>query len=84
MYGKQDTSWLASWGPVQPGAAPSTAKFVVVGMVEQAGTGASAAAPMSRTIWDGLLGATGALGAAPAPGRRATLPAAAWSGRPRQ
>ncbi|HJQ02436.1 MAG TPA: penicillin-binding transpeptidase domain-containing protein [Jatrophihabitans sp.] len=60
VYGKQDTSWLASWGPVQPGAAPSTARFVVVGMVEQAGTGASAAAPMSRKIWEGLLGATGA------------------------
>jgi penicillin-binding protein 2 len=75
VYGKQDTSWLASWGPVRPGAAPSTAKFVVVGMVEQAGTGASAAAPMSRTIWDGLLGATGASvlpGARPA----RTLPAA--------
>jgi penicillin-binding protein 2 len=75
VYGKQDTSWLASWGPVQPGAAPSTAKFVVVGMVEQAGTGASAAAPLSRTIWEGLLGATGAsvlLGARPA----SKLPAA--------
>jgi penicillin-binding protein 2 len=59
VYGKQDTSWLASWGPVQPGAAPGTARFVVVGMVEQGGTGASAAAPMSRTIWEGLLGATG-------------------------
>jgi penicillin-binding protein 2 len=60
VYGKQDTSWLASWGPVRPGAAPGTARFVVVGMVEQAGTGALAAAPMSRKIWDGLLGATGA------------------------
>lgn len=59
VYGKQDTSWLASWGPMQPGAAPSTAKFVVVGMVEQAGTGASAAAPMVRRVFEGLLGAHG-------------------------
>ncbi|MDQ1722004.1 MAG: penicillin-binding protein 2, partial [Pseudonocardiales bacterium] len=59
VYGKLDTSWLASWGPVQPGAQPSDAKFVVVGMVEQAGTGASAAAPMVRKVYDGLLGANG-------------------------
>ena len=32
------------------------AKFVVVGMVEQAGTGASAAAPMVRAVYNGLLG----------------------------
>jgi penicillin-binding protein 2 len=60
VYGKLDTSWLASWGPVQPGASVNTARYVVVGMVEQAGTGASAAAPMSREIWEGLLGAHGA------------------------
>ncbi len=59
VYGKQDTSWLASWGPVQPGAPVSTAKFVVVSMVEQAGTGASAAAPIARQIFEGLLGAAG-------------------------
>jgi penicillin-binding protein 2 len=57
VYGKQDTSWLASWGPVQQGAPASTARFVVVGMVEQAGTGASAAAPMVRKVYEGLLGA---------------------------
>jgi len=33
-----------------------TAKFVVVGMVEQAGTGASAAAPMVRAVYNGLFG----------------------------
>jgi hypothetical protein len=69
VYGKQDTSWLASWGPVQPGAPASDARFVVVGMVEQAGTGASAAAPMVRQVYEGLLGANGAPivpGAAPA------------------
>jgi penicillin-binding protein 2 len=59
VYGKLDTSWLASWGPVQPGQPASAARFVMVGMVEQAGTGASAAAPMSRVLWDGLLGADG-------------------------
>ncbi|HEX8768129.1 MAG TPA: penicillin-binding transpeptidase domain-containing protein, partial [Jatrophihabitans sp.] len=67
VYGKQDTSWLASWGPVQPGASPSKARFVVVGMVEQAGTGSSAAAPMVRKVYEGLLGAYG----------RPTLPGAA-------
>jgi penicillin-binding protein 2 len=59
VYGKQDTSWFASWGPVQPGAAVGTAKFVVVGMVEQAGLGSSAAAPMVRKVYEGLLGAAG-------------------------
>jgi penicillin-binding protein 2 len=57
VYGKQDTSWLASWGPVQPGASSSDARFVVIGMVEQAGTGSSAAAPMVRQVYEGLLGA---------------------------
>ena len=53
-------SWLATWGPIshKPGGAIS-ARFVVVGMVEQAGTGARAAGPMLKRIWDGLLGATG-------------------------
>ncbi|MGI8667567.1 MAG: penicillin-binding transpeptidase domain-containing protein [Jatrophihabitans sp.] len=74
VYGKKDTSWLASWGPVQPGAPASTAKFVVVAMIEQAGTGASAAAPVARQIYEGLLGAHGT---AVLPGARpaGTLPA---------
>lgn len=59
VYGKQDSSWLASWGPVQPGAAVGTAKFVVVAMVAEAGTGASAAAPIARQVFEGLLGAYG-------------------------
>ena len=59
VYGKLDTSWLASWGPYQPGAAVADSKYVVVGMIEQAGTGASAAGPMLRQIWEGLLGANG-------------------------
>jgi penicillin-binding protein 2 len=57
VFGKQDTSWLASWGPVSKDAAGNpAAKFVVVGMVEQAGTGASAAAPMVRAVYNGLFG----------------------------
>jgi penicillin-binding protein 2 len=59
VYGKQDTSWFASWGPVTAGAKVGTAKFVVVGMVEQAGLGSKAAAPMVRKVYEGLLGATG-------------------------
>jgi hypothetical protein len=59
VYGKLDTSWLASWGPYQPGAPVGDSKYVVVGMIEQAGTGASAAGPMLRQIWEGLLGANG-------------------------
>lgn len=57
VYGKLDTSWFASWGPVAQGAPVSKAKFVVVGMVEQAGLGSSAAAPMVRSVYEGLLGA---------------------------
>ena len=60
VYNKQDTSWFASWGPVQQGAPVGSAKFVVVGMVEQAGLGSSAAAPMVRKVYEGLLGANGA------------------------
>jgi penicillin-binding protein 2 len=57
VFGKQDTSWFASWGPVSRNAqGHPSARFVVVGMVEQAGTGATAAAPMVRTVYDGLFG----------------------------
>lgn len=56
VYGQDDTSWLAAWGPLD---AAGRARFVVVGMIEAAGTGASAAAPMVRTVYDGLLGASG-------------------------
>ena len=51
VYGKQDTSWFASWAPA---AKP---RFVVVSMIEQAGTGGTAAAPAARRVWEGLLGA---------------------------
>jgi penicillin-binding protein 2 len=57
VEGKQDTSWLATWGPTyttKKGAIK--ARFVMVGMVEQAGTGAKAAGPMLKRIWDGIFG----------------------------
>jgi penicillin-binding protein 2 len=57
VFGKQDTSWLASWGPVTHDAHGAVqAKLVMVGMVEQAGTGARAAGPMLKRIWDGIMG----------------------------
>lgn len=69
VFGHQDTSWLASWGPVSHDAKGAVhARFVIVGMVEQAGTGATAAGPMLKRIWDGLYG----VGRAPVlPGLRA-------------
>jgi penicillin-binding protein 2 len=61
VFGHQDTSWLATWGPVSKDEHGDVhARFVVVGMVEQAGTGATAAGPMLKRVWDGLLGANGA------------------------
>ena len=60
VFGKQDTSWLASWGPTSKDAKGNVhAKFVIVGMVEQAGTGATAAGPMLKRIWDAIMGADG-------------------------
>jgi penicillin-binding protein 2 len=60
VFGKGDTSWLATWGPTTKRHGVTKAKFVIVGMVEQAGTGATAAGPMLKRIWDGILGANGA------------------------
>jgi penicillin-binding protein 2 len=57
VYGKGDTSWLASWGPTYKQHRQIKAKFLMVGMVEQAGTGATAAGPMEKRIWDGIFGA---------------------------
>ncbi|WP_375490796.1 penicillin-binding transpeptidase domain-containing protein [uncultured Jatrophihabitans sp.] len=59
VYGKQDTSWLATWGPTYKQAGHTRAKLVMVGMVEQAGTGALAAGPMLKRIWDGILAPKG-------------------------
>jgi len=59
VFGKQDTSWFASWAP-----ADSAAQYVVVAMIEQAGLGAQAAAPVARAIYEGIYGLTGAKKAA--------------------
>jgi penicillin-binding protein 2 len=53
VFGKQDTSWFASWAPV------GRPRFVIVGMIEQAGLGARAAAPMVRKIYEGIYGLDG-------------------------
>jgi penicillin-binding protein 2 len=62
VFGKQDTSWFASWAPAGPAGA---ARFVVVGMIEQAGLGAQAAAPMVRQIYEGIYGLGGKKAALP-------------------
>ncbi|MEP6649960.1 MAG: penicillin-binding transpeptidase domain-containing protein [Lapillicoccus sp.] len=48
VFGKQATSWFASFGPV------GNPRYAVVVMVAQAGTGAGTAAPASRQIWEAL------------------------------
>ena len=60
MFGKQDTSWFASWAP-----ADGRAKYVVVAMIEQAGLGAQAAAPVVRAIYEGIYGLDGRKAAFP-------------------
>jgi penicillin-binding protein 2 len=59
VYGKQDTSWLATWGPIYRRHGHTRARFVLVGMIEQGGTGATAAGPMLKRIWDGIFGVDG-------------------------
>jgi penicillin-binding protein 2 len=57
VYGKQDTSWLATWGPMYKAKNGGTrARLVMVGMIEQAGVGAFAAGPMLKRVWDGIFG----------------------------
>jgi penicillin-binding protein 2 len=56
VFDKQDTSWLASWGPKDAHGRP---RLVVVGMIEQGGVGAFGAAPMVRQVYEGMLGVTG-------------------------
>ena len=60
VFGKQDTSWFASWAP-----ADKPARYVVVAMIEQAGLGAQAAAPVTRAIYEGIYGLTGKKAALP-------------------
>ncbi|NHN55906.1 penicillin-binding protein [Calidifontibacter sp. DB0510] len=50
VYGKDATSWFLSFGP----KLPSGRQYVVAVMIEQGGTGATAAAPTARSIWDVL------------------------------
>ena len=49
VYGKQTTSWLASYDK----------RYVVVMMVSQAGTGAGTSGPAVRRIWERLYGVHG-------------------------
>ena len=69
VFGKQDTSWFASWAP-----ADRRARFVVVAMIEQAGLGAQAAAPVARAIHEGIYGLNGKQAAFPAGAAPATVP----------
>jgi penicillin-binding protein 2 len=69
VFGKQDTSWFASWAPAQ-----GKARYVVVAMIEQAGLGAQAAAPVARAIYEGIYGLTGKPAAFPAGSAPATVP----------
>ncbi len=57
VFGRQDTAWLATWGPVyRTAAGQPRAKLVMVGMIEQGGIGAFGAGPMEKQIWDGIFG----------------------------
>jgi penicillin-binding protein 2 len=58
VFDKQDTSWLASWGPKDAHGKP---RLVVVGMIEQGGVGAFGAAPMVRQVYEGMLGVIGSV-----------------------
>jgi penicillin-binding protein 2 len=49
VYGKQSTSWVASY----------TKDYVVVMMVSQGGTGSGTSGPAVRKIWEALYGITG-------------------------
>ena len=70
VYGKQSTSWVASY----------TKDYVVVMMVSQGGTGSGTSGPAIRKIWETLYGIKGDRGRtrerprSPAPPRRTRLP----------
>ncbi len=49
VYGKQSTSWVASYDE----------NYVVVMMVSQAGTGSGTSGPAVRAIWESLYGIDG-------------------------
>ncbi|MEW9552984.1 penicillin-binding protein 2 [Nonomuraea sp. NPDC050783] len=50
VWGKQDTSWFASFAPA------GNPQYVVVVMVSQGGFGAQTAAPAAREIYEGIYG----------------------------
>ncbi|MEV0820741.1 penicillin-binding protein 2 [Nonomuraea rubra] len=50
VWGKQDTSWFASFAPTK------NPQYVVVAMVSQGGMGAQTAAPAVREIYEGIYG----------------------------
>ncbi|MBB5083740.1 penicillin-binding protein 2 [Nonomuraea endophytica] len=50
VWGKEDTSWFASFAPTEK------PRFVVVAMVSQGGMGGSTAAPAVREIYEGIYG----------------------------
>lgn len=50
IYGKEATSWFASYGP----KLPSGEQYVVVTMITESGTGADYAAPAARKVWEEL------------------------------
>ena len=74
VVGKGDTSWLVTWGPTYTQGGATKAKYVIVGMVEQAGTGATASGPMLRRVWDGLYATNGTAPIVPAARPGAPLP----------
>ena len=74
VAGKQDTSWFASFAPVQ---AP---RFAVVAMVTQAGQGARVAAPAVREIYDAIYGLEGQPAAFPNGAPPSALPKIAPDG----
>ncbi len=68
VYGKDDTSWFASFAPAE------NPRFVVVVMVSQGGQGAQTAAPAAREIYEGIFGLGEAKTAALPAGRPADRP----------
>jgi penicillin-binding protein 2 len=68
VAGKQDTSWFASYAPVDD------PQLVVVGVVSQGGTGGTVAAPMVRQVYEGIWGLGGAPPLLPAGRLPETLP----------
>ncbi|KAB2339193.1 penicillin-binding protein 2 [Actinomadura rudentiformis] len=53
VWGKDDTSWFASYGPADK------PRFAVVAMFSQGGTGGGLAAPAVREIWEAMYGLGG-------------------------